>query len=104
MTRGKKICAFIEHYCLIPEGAQAGTQIKLMTLATQVGADTKKYGKKECNDISAVIDFLLSNTPNLWSKLEKNPTDEETALELSWTVDLAANYTTIYEAFCTSEE
>ena len=76
----------------------------LMTLATQAGADTKKYGKKECNEISAVIDFLLSNTPNLWSKLEKNPTDEETALELSWTVDLAANYTTIYEAFCTSEE
>ena len=76
----------------------------LMTLATQAGADTKKYGKKECNDISAVIDFLLSTTPNLWSKLEKNPTDEETALELSWTVDLAANYTTIYEAFCTSEE
>ena len=76
----------------------------LMTLATQVGADTKKYGKKECNDISAVIDFLLSTTPNLWSKLEKNPTDEETALELSWTVDLAANYTTIYEAFCNSEK
>ena len=69
-----------------------------------MGADTKKYGKKECNDISTVIDFLLSTTPNLWSKLEKNPTDEETALELSWTVDLAANYTTIYEAFCTSEE
>ena len=22
MTRGQKICAFIEHYCLIPEGAQ----------------------------------------------------------------------------------
>ena len=69
-----------------------------------MGADTKKYGKKECNDISTVIDFLLSTTPNLWSKLEKNPTDEETALELSWTVDLAANYTTIYEAFCPSEE
>ncbi|MBL6639330.1 MAG: hypothetical protein ISQ87_01925 [Rhodobacteraceae bacterium] len=76
----------------------------LMTLATQAGADTKKYGKEECNEISAVIDFLLSSTPNLWSKLEKNLTDEKTALELSWTVDLAANYTTIYEAFCTSEE
>ena len=75
-----------------------------MTLATQAGADTKKYGKKECNEISAVIDFLLSTTPNLWSKLEKNPTDEKTALELTWTVDLAANYTTIYEAFCNSEE
>ena len=76
----------------------------LMTLATQAGADTKKYGKKECNEMSGAIDFLLSTTPNLWSKLEKNPTDEKTALELSWTVDLAANYTTIYEAFCTSEE
>ena len=43
----------------------------MMTLATQVGADTKKYGKKECNDISAVIDFLLSTTPNLWVDLEK---------------------------------
>ena len=76
----------------------------VMTLATQLGADSKKYGKKECNEISAVINFLLSNTPNLWSKLEKNPADEETALKLSWTVDLAANYTIIYEAFCTSEE
>ena len=63
----------------------------LMTLATQVGADTKKYGKKECNDISAVINFLLSATPNLWSKLEKNPPDKETALELSRPVELAAN-------------
>ena len=76
----------------------------LMTLATQVGAYTKKYGKEECNDISALINFLLSTTPNLWSKLEKKPIDEETALELSWTVDSAANYTTIYEAFCTSED
>jgi phage terminase large subunit-like protein len=30
MTRGQKICAFIEHYCLIPEGAQVGQPIKLM--------------------------------------------------------------------------
>ena len=30
MTRGRKICAFIEHYCLIPEGAQVGQPIKLM--------------------------------------------------------------------------
>ena len=76
----------------------------LMTLATQAGADTKKYGKKECNDISAVIDFLISTTPHLWSKLEKKPNNEAVALELSWTVDLAANYTTIYEAFCAYEE
>ena len=30
MTRGKKVCAFIEQYCLIPEGAQVGQPIKLM--------------------------------------------------------------------------
>jgi len=30
MTRGEKICAFIEHYCLIPEAAQVGQPIKLM--------------------------------------------------------------------------
>ena len=30
MTRGQKICAFIETYCLIPEGAQVGQPIKLM--------------------------------------------------------------------------
>ena len=30
MTRGEKICAFIEHYCLIPECAQVGQPIKLM--------------------------------------------------------------------------
>ena len=76
----------------------------LITLATQAGADTKKYGKKECNDISAVIDLLLSTTPNLWSKLGKRPNNDAVALELSWTVDLAANYTIIYEAFCTSKE
>jgi hypothetical protein len=30
MTRCEKICAFIEHYCLIPEGAQVGQPIKLV--------------------------------------------------------------------------
>ena len=30
MTRGEKICAFIEHYCLIPEGTYVGRPIKLM--------------------------------------------------------------------------
>ena len=30
MTQGQKRYAFIEHYCLIPEGAQVGQRIKLM--------------------------------------------------------------------------
>ncbi len=35
MTRGQKICAFIEIYCLIPEGAQVGQPIKLMKFQRQ---------------------------------------------------------------------
>ena len=30
MTRGEKICAFIEAYCKIPEGAHVSQPIKLM--------------------------------------------------------------------------
>ena len=30
MTRGQKICAFIEAYCFISEGAYVGQPIKLM--------------------------------------------------------------------------
>ena len=57
----------------------------------------------QCNDMSNVIDYLLSTTPNIWSKLEQNPKNEKLALELSWTVDLAANYSTIYKAFCSAD-
>ena len=52
----------------------------LMTLATQVAAADKKYDDKACNDISKVIDFLLSLTPQMWKDLENDPTVQE-ALE-----------------------
>jgi phage terminase large subunit-like protein len=29
-TRGEKVCAFIERYCLIPEGSKVGQPIKLL--------------------------------------------------------------------------
>ena len=35
MTRGEKVCAFIEQYCLIPEGAHVGQPIKLMKFQKQ---------------------------------------------------------------------
>ena len=35
MTRGKKICAFIEAYCQIPEGAHVGQSMKLMKFQKQ---------------------------------------------------------------------
>ena len=35
MTRGEKVCAFIEAYCKIPEGVQVGQPIKLMQFQKQ---------------------------------------------------------------------
>ena len=78
--------------------------VLLIGLASQVGAVDKKYDAKACNDISDVIDFLLRFTRQMWKDLEKNPEDKEKALEISWAVDLAANYTTIYQAFCASKD
>ena len=44
MTRGEKIVAFIEQYCLIPEGAQVGQPINLM-----------KFHKQFILDVSALF-------------------------------------------------
>ena len=64
-------------------------------MASQVGAADKKYDDKTYNDISEVIDFLLSLTPQMGKDLEKSE-HRVPALEISWAVDLAASYTTIY--------
>ena len=72
----------------------------LMTTTSQVAAEEKRYSSKDCSGISMGIDYLLSLTPDIWDKLNEDPDDEEVAMELSWVVDLAADYTVIYEAFC----
>ena len=76
----------------------------MLTIATQAGADQKNYKPKDCEDISGAIDFLLSITPEKWDDLKKQPENEKLALELSWFMDLAANYTTIYTAFCEDDQ
>ena len=46
MTRGEEVCAFIEQYYLILEGAQVGQPIKLMKFQTQfiLGVYDNPYG------------------------------------------------------------
>ena len=75
----------------------------LFISATHVTAESpmqKTYPPEVCEKISGTIDFLLELTAQHWDKLGKQPKNEKAALELSWTMDLAANYTTIYTAFC----
>ena len=76
----------------------------IATLSTQAGAEEKRYSFKECEGISTAIDFLLSLTPEMWDRLKKNSNNDEAAIELSWAVDMATNYTTIYTAFCEGNE
>jgi hypothetical protein len=76
----------------------------VLTFASQAGADEKSYNPKDCEDISGAIDFLLRSTTEKWDDLEKQPENEKAALELSWAMDLAANYTTIYTAFCEDDK
>ena len=76
----------------------------IATLGTQAGAGEKKYSSKECEGISTAIDFFLSQTPEMWDRLKENPDNDKAATELTWAVDMAANYTTIYTAFCEDNE
>ena len=52
MTPGQKICAFIEHYCLIPEGAQVGQPIKLMKFQRKLEAEARQ------RQIAATIRYI----------------------------------------------
>ena len=82
--------------------------ISLIFGATAVssGSDSKDYEfpKKDCQEMFAGIGGLLEEADKEWAYLEKNPESSPTALEraakIEWYVGLAANYTTIFEAFC----
>jgi len=51
---------------------------------------------------------LLGEADNNWQHLEQKPVGSpdyvELTMKIQWTVDVAANYTTIYEAFCVKTE
>ena len=77
--------------------------------ATSAGSHSKdyKFPKKDCQEIYAGIGGLLEEADKEWAYLEKNPESSPTALEraakIEWYVGLAANYTTIFEAFCDND-
>ena len=63
-----------------------------------------KFPKKDCQEMFAGIGGLLEEADKEWAFLEKihesSPDALEHAAKIQWYVGLAANYTTIYEAFC----
>ena len=85
--------------------------ISLILDATAVSAGSQsenyEFPKKDCQEMYAGIGGLLEEADKEWAYLEKNPDISPDALEhaakIQWYVGLAANYTTIFEAFCDKE-
>ena len=81
--------------------------ITLMLGATTVsaGSHSKDYEfpQKDCQEMYEGIGGLLEEADKEWAYLE-NPGRSHDAFEqaakIQWYVGLAANYTTIFEAFC----
>ena len=63
-----------------------------------------EFPKKDCQEMFAGVGGLLEEADKEWAYLEENPEGSPDALEhaakIQWYVGLAANYTTILEAFC----
>ena len=82
--------------------------ISLIFGATSVSAGSHikgyEFPKKDCREMFAGIGGLLEEADKEWAYLEKNPGNSPDAFEhaakIQWYVGLAANYTTIFEAFC----
>ena len=80
----------------------------ILGLATSASAGSHiknyEFPKKDCQEMFAGIGGLLEEADKEWAYLEKNPESSPNALEraakIEWYVGLAANYTTIFEAFC----
>ena len=86
--------------------------ISLILSATAVSAGSHskdhKFPKKDCQEMFAGIGGLLEEADKEWAHLEKNPKDSPDAFEhaakIQWYVGLAANYTTIFKAFCDKDK
>ena len=71
------------------------------SLANFAHADKGLFSKDRCPQIKSTIEKLMLTSDGQWIKLLANPSDKEVALELSWTMNLAQNYSNIYSVFCT---
>ena len=75
-------------------------------MPVSAGSHSKDYEfpKKDCREMFAGIGGLLEEADKEWAYLEENPEGSPDAFEhaakIQWYVGLAANYTTIYQAFC----
>ena len=69
-----------------------------------VADDQKLLPQKDCNEIKDGVLYLLTVADENWKTLETNhegtPDFIEHTAKIEWALDVAANYTTIYNVFC----
>lgn len=74
------------------------------TTAAYAGNHSVSFPKSDCNEMLMGIVDLLEEADKEWAFLQDNPKDSSYAVEhaqkIQWLVGLAADYTTIYKAFC----
>ena len=69
-----------------------------------VADDQKILSQKDCNEIKDGVLYLLTVADENWKALETTqegtPDFIEHTSKIKWALDVAANYTTIYNVFC----
>ena len=69
-----------------------------------VADDQQILTQKDCNEIKDGVLYLLTVADENWKALETIPEGTPDFIEhtakIEWALDVAANYTTIYNVFC----
>ena len=69
-----------------------------------VADDQKVLSQKDCYEIKDGVLYLLTVADENWKALETIPEGTPDFIEhtakIEWALDVAANYTTIYNVFC----
>ena len=74
------------------------------TLSHAVYHENDQFSREDCDELYEGIIFLLSEADKSWELLETNPEGTTAFIEhtmiIQWAMDVAGNYTTIYDTFC----
>ena len=66
--------------------------------------ESDQFSNEDCKELYEGIMFLLSEADKGWDALEANPEGTtpfiEHAMKIQWAMDVAGNYTSIYDTFC----
>ena len=80
----------------------------LMTIGSQSISAEHNFSNEDGDGIYEGIVSLLGEADNNCKHLEQSPVGSpdyvDLTMKIKWTVEVAANYTTIYEAFCVQTE